>query len=66
IVKEQLQHPLPLPVFCVVARLRILRLPHLVSSIYFQTFHLVISADFAFCAVTTDAHYREFSSDRKG
>ncbi|MDH0353924.1 hypothetical protein, partial [Morganella sp. GD04133] len=40
--------------------------PHLVSSIYFQTFHLVISADFASCAVTTDAHYREFLSDRKG
>ncbi|WP_214180201.1 hypothetical protein, partial [Morganella morganii] len=61
-VKEQLQPSLPLPVFCVVARLRILRFQPLRVKRCFSTFRF-----FSFCrnrvlsrcSVSVVAHYRE-------
>ncbi|MEM8181197.1 hypothetical protein Q4R69_05660, partial [Morganella morganii subsp. sibonii] len=68
IVKEQLQLSLPLPVFCVVARLRILRFQPLRVKRCFSTFSL-----FSFCrnrvlsrcSVSVVAHYRHSLRSRK-
>ncbi|MEM7839539.1 hypothetical protein Q4Q94_14260, partial [Morganella morganii] len=68
IVKEQLQPSLPLPVFCVVARLRILRFQPLRVKRCFSTFRF-----FSFCrnrvlsrcSVSVVAHYRHSLRSRK-
>ncbi|WP_262946644.1 hypothetical protein, partial [Xenorhabdus indica] len=44
-----------------VARLRILRFPLSVSSLYFLSFSRLSSRLVCVFVVTTDAHYREFS-----